>query len=159
MIFSLRPFLVTFLVLLQFIAPLVHAHTSEKILSQGLHIPGLEVYAHSEPQDALNSIQSATTLLCKVSLFCSNIEGQIVGIDAGFSRDIAIPMQRLYKKIVDLDHDYYLPQQPVIFKTVISAFNITLLIQAIPLVCQLANSSHPPRAPPAQALLSYLKSV
>ncbi len=150
MTFSFRPFLVIFLVLLQFIAPLVHAHTSEKILSNGLHIPGLEVYGRSALPDTFNSTQSTKALPCKVSLFCSNIEGQIVGVDAGFSRNLVAPIQRLYKILVDVDHGYYLPQSPAVFKTVISAFATTLLTQSVPLVGQLAYSAHPPRAPPAQ---------
>jgi hypothetical protein len=150
MIFSLRPFLVTFLVLLQFIAPLVHAHTGEKFSSQGLHIPGLEVYGHSESSDVLDSTQSATALLCKVSSFCSDIEGQVVGVDAGFSRDMAIPMQRLYKIIADFHHGYYLVSSPAIFKPRLSVFSSTLHSPIIPLASQLANSAHPARAPPAQ---------
>jgi hypothetical protein len=150
MIFSLRPFLVTFLVLLQFIAPLVHAHTGEQISSQGLHIPGLEVYGRSVSPDALEATQSATTLPCKMSSFCSDIEGQIVGVDAGFSRDLAMPMQRLYKIIADLHHDAYLASPPVVFKSRISVFATTLPILTVPLVSQLTNPAHPARAPPVQ---------
>jgi len=150
MIFSLRPFLVTFLVLLQFIAPLVHAHTSEKFSSQGLHIPGLEVYGHSESLDVFDSTQPATALLCKVSSFCSDFDGQVVGVDAGFSRDLAIPLPRLYKIIADLHHDYYLASPPAVFKTQLSAFVTTLHSPTVALLSQLANAAHPARAPPAQ---------
>lgn len=149
MISSLRPFLVIFLVLLQFIAPLVHAHTSEKFSSQGLHIPGLEVYGHSALEDALDSTQSAT-VLCKISSFCSDIEGQVVGVDAGFSRDIAMPIQRLYKIIADLDYDTYLTPPPAAFKPRLSSVAITLHSPTIALVNQLANTAHPARAPPLQ---------
>ncbi|MDD1605282.1 MAG: hypothetical protein LUP96_01080 [Methylococcaceae bacterium] len=148
MTLSLRPFLVTFLVLLQFIAPLVHAHTSEQISSQGVHIPGLEAYGRSIPPEALEATQSATTVLCKMSVFCSHIEGQVVGVDAGFSRDLAMPMQRLYKIIADLHSDTYLASPPAVFKTRISVFATTLPIFTVPLVSQLANSAHPARAPP-----------
>lgn len=145
MIFSLRPYLVIFLVLLQFIAPLVHAHTGEKISSQGLHIPGLEVYGHLAPENAINSTQS----LCKVSVFCSNVDGQVVGIDTGLSREVAI--QRLYKIILDLHHDYYLPApQIALFKTDIFAFATALPTQSVSLVGQSTHFAHSPRAPPVQ---------
>ncbi len=142
MIFSLRPFLIIFLVLLQFIAPLVHAHTSEKISSQGVHIPGLEVYANSA-----NSTQSTDALLCGITSFCGNIDGQVVGVDTGFNREMAIAMQRLYKMIADLDHDYYLSPAPAVFKIVISSFFTTLTTQAVPLLGQLTYFAHSPRAP------------
>ena len=41
---TLRKFIVIFLTMLQFIAPLVHAHASEHSSKQGLHVPGLEQY-------------------------------------------------------------------------------------------------------------------
>jgi hypothetical protein len=145
MIFSLRPFLVTFLVLLQFIAPLVHAHTSEKISSQGLHIPGLEVYGHSAPENAIHSTQS----LCKVSSFCSDIDGQVVSVDTGLSREATL--KRFYKIMVDLHHDSYLPAPQIPrFKSDIFAFAAVLPTQSVLLVGQLACFAHSPRAPPAQ---------
>ena len=42
---TLRKFIVIFLVLLQLIAPLVHAHAGEDISNTGLHVPGLEMYS------------------------------------------------------------------------------------------------------------------
>lgn len=147
MIYSLRPFLVTFLVLLQFIAPLVHAHTSETVLSQGLHIPGLEVYAHSTDETVSND-----AFLCKTSGFCGNIDGQVIGVDTGVNRETAIATQRLYKKIItDADHGYCLPQICATFKTAFSAFFTSLTIQAVPLPAQLSYGTHSPRAPPSQA--------
>lgn len=143
MTFSLRPFLVTFLVLLQCIAPLVHAHTSEKVLSQGLHIPGLEVYSRSV---SFNSTVSVTATLCHVSAFCSDIDGQIVGVDTGFSREVA--MQRLYKILADLHPSYYLPAHTIVFKPVNFTFVPISPRLSVPLVCQLAYSAHSPRAPP-----------
>ncbi len=144
MISSLRPFLVSFLVLLQFIAPLVHAHTSEKVLSQGLHIPGLEVYARSTDE-----IVSNDAFLCKTSGFCGCIDGQVVGVDTGVHRETAIATQRLYKKIItDADHGYCLPSAT--FKTAISVFFTTLTIQAVPLPAHPSHVAHSPRAPPSQ---------
>jgi hypothetical protein len=143
---SLRLFFVTFLVLLQFIAPLVHAHTSEKVLSQGFHIPGLEVYARS-----VDATLSTHALLCKTSALCGDIDGQVVGVDAGVHREMAIAMQRLSKIIADLDLGFCFPQAPAVFKTAFSVFYITLTTLAAPLPAQLSNVAHSPRAPPLQA--------
>ena len=145
MIYSLRAFLVTFLVLLQFIAPLVHAHTSEKILSQGVHIPGLEMYARTQ-----SSIPSSNALQCKAVLFCSDIDGQIVGINTGFSRDVA--MLILYKKVIaDFDYSYLSAQAPPVFKGFVFLIFSTLSILAYPLATQWVRVAHAPRAPPLAA--------
>lgn len=146
MIFSSRLFIVTFLVLLQFIAPLVHAHTSEKILSQGLHIPGLETYSQSTAQGITPSVMAMS---CKVSLFCGNLEGQVVGIDAGVSRNATL--QRLEKIIADLDVDYFLPPSAPVFKAGVSAVTIIPSTPTAPLVYQLVYSPYSPRAPPVHA--------
>jgi hypothetical protein len=144
MIFSFRPFIVTFLVLLQFVAPLVHAHTSEKFSSTGLHVPGLESYAHSTD----NTVSTSDDLLCKVGAFCGNFDGQIVGVDTGVNREIALPTQRLSKIIADLDYDHYLPAYSIVSKPVITTPTIGLVIPAIQLPDQLSTFSNSPRAPP-----------
>jgi hypothetical protein len=149
MTFSLRPFLVFVLVLLQCIAPLVHAHTSEKFLSQGLHIPGLEVYGHSESIDVLESTQPAPVLLCKMSAFCSDMDGQVVGVNTGFSRDLALPIQHLHKVIADFHHDDYSALPPTVFNPPLAIFATALHIPFVALVSQLTHSAHPARAPPA----------
>lgn len=146
MIFSLRPCLVIFLVLLQCIAPLVHAHTGEKFSTQGLHIPGLEAYGYSA--SVVDATQSAPVLACKVSTFCSDMDGQVVGVDAGFSRDFVLPIQHLHKVIADLHHDSYLAPPPAVFNPPPAAFTTALHIAAVPLVSQPAYSAHPARAPP-----------
>jgi hypothetical protein len=143
---SLRLFFVTFLVLLQFIAPLVHAHTSEKVLSQGFHIPGLEVYARS-----VDATLSTHALLCKTNALCGDIDGHVVGVDTGVHREMAIAMQRLSKIIADLDHGFCLSQAPAVFQTAFSAFFSTLTIQAVFLPAKLSDVAHSPRAPPLQA--------
>lgn len=146
MIFSLRTCLVIFLVLLQCIAPLVHAHTGENFSSQGLHIPGLEVYGYSA--SVADATQSAPVLACKMSTFCSDMDGQVVGVDAGFSRDLALPIQHLHKAIADLHHDYSAILPPAVFNPPPAAFTTALHIAAVPLVSQSAYSAHPARAPP-----------
>jgi len=149
MIFSLRPFLIFVLVLLQCIAPLVHAHTGEHFSAQGLHIPGLEVYGHSDSVDALESTRSAPVLSCKMSAFCSDTDGQVVGVDAGFSRDLALPIQHLHKVIADFHHDDYSALPPNVFNPPLAVFATALPIPPVALVSQLAHFAHPARAPPA----------
>ncbi|MCX7069194.1 MAG: hypothetical protein NTW85_16095 [Methylococcales bacterium] len=150
MIFSLRLFIIACLVVLQFIAPLVHAHTSEKILSQGLHIPGLEVYDRLTPQEAVDSMQAVNVSSCKAVLFCGDIDGQVVGVDAGFSRNIATPTHKLHKIIADL-HSDFLPASTIVFETGFSTFFIPPLTHTEPLFGRLAYFPHSPRAPPAHA--------
>ncbi len=45
MVIFLRHSFVSFLILLQFAAPLLHAHTGEELTNDGIHIPGLEIIA------------------------------------------------------------------------------------------------------------------
>jgi hypothetical protein len=147
MIFSIRLFLVTCLVVLQFIAPLVHAHTSEKISVQGLHIPGLEQYGRSTPQDLFNVTSSVNASLCKATLFCGDIEGQVVGVDTGFSRELAKPKHKSSKTLAD-SHSDFLPTATVVFATDFSTFFIKPPVQAEPLLGRLTYFPHSPRAPP-----------
>jgi hypothetical protein len=149
MIYSFRPFFVVVLVLLQFIAPLVHAHTNENFSAQGIHLPGLEGYGNSESIEALEPTVDA--LPCSVSSICGDNEGQVVGIDAGFSRDFAIHTQQLYKILADLDYDTYLASSPAVFKPCFSAFATPLHTSTLSLITQLANFAHPARAPPAHS--------
>lgn len=146
MTFSPRPFLVFFLVLLQCIAPLVHAHTSEKFLSQGLHIPGLEVYTQSLSESAFETTQP---VLCQVSSFCSDIEGQVVGVDAGLGRDLATPVQPAYKIIADVHYDHYLASFPTVFPARSAIFYRPLRTPVVLSLSQFAYSPHSARAPPA----------
>ena len=66
-----KPF-IFLLVLLQFIAPLVHAHTGEKSFSLGLHIPGLESYRLDQNIPVLQNVNHDW-----------DSEGVLVGVDAG----------------------------------------------------------------------------
>lgn len=45
----LRQSTVALLVLLQFVAPLLHAHTGEELVNHGVHVPGLEALASHHP--------------------------------------------------------------------------------------------------------------
>lgn len=143
MIFSLRLSLVTLLMMLQFIAPLVHAHTSEKFSSHGIHVPGLEQYVH-----AANLSVSNEHLLCEISAFCSNVDGMVVGVDTGFSRDAILPIQRLARQFADSGNDYYLPGYSIGLKPVVVLQFVTLATQTLSLSNQPCYFSHSPRAPP-----------
>ncbi len=75
MVIFLRHSFVSFLILLQFAAPLLHAHTGEELTNDGMHIPGLEVVA---------SQHSDSTTLEAMSAY--EISGVIVNISSGIKR-------------------------------------------------------------------------
>jgi hypothetical protein len=143
MIFSLRLSLISLLMMLQFIAPLVHAHTSEKFSSKGIHIPGLEQYVHSA-----NLALSNENLLCEISAFCSNVEGMVVGVDTGFSRDAVLPIQRQVNQSADSGNNPYLPPYSIGLKPLVFLQLATLPIQSLSLSNQTNDFSNCPRAPP-----------
>lgn len=72
MILLIRKYLILILALLQLFAPLVHAHTGHKSFTQGLHIPGLELYRTSQDTQVLQAVNSDT-----------NTEGLLILVDAG----------------------------------------------------------------------------
>ena len=104
---TLRKFLVIFLTMLQFIAPLVHAHASEHSSKQGLHVPGLEHYGAEHN----TLIAQMKTLQYNVS-----VDGMIVAVDTGLKRNQTNPQ-------TDSDNNYYLHQQTVVFNTPVSRFD------------------------------------
>jgi hypothetical protein len=131
---TLRKFIVIFLTMLQFIAPLVHAHASEYSSSQGLHVPGLENFGteHNTLIDQIKSLQ-----------YNVSVDGMIVGVNIGHKQN-QTNLQN------DLDNNYYLPQQTVAFNTAVSRFDTNFSPQPEHLVYRLFIPSPPSRAPPAQ---------
>jgi len=132
---TLRKSLVIFLTMLQFIAPLVHAHASKHGLNQGLHVPGLERYGveYNTPGTQMK------TLPYNVS-----IDGMIVAVDTGIKQSQTKPQ-------VDLDSNYYLHQQHAFaFTDVVFRFDANFSSQPQQLVYRLLIPSPPPRAPPVQ---------
>jgi hypothetical protein len=129
----LRKFLVVFLTMLQFIAPLVHAHANEYSSMQGLHVPGLEHYGaeHNTLKDQMKRLQ------CNIS-----VDGMIVAVNIGIKQGHKNPQ-------TDQANDYYLHQQTVAFSTAVSKFDTNFSPQSEQLVYRLFISSPPPRAPPA----------
>jgi len=146
---TLRKFTVIFLAILQLFAPLVHAHTGEKVSDLGLHVPGLERYGveHESPMSQAVSydfssgrIGSRPIATLPPSLA---VEGIIVGVDAGIKDKQA-------NAVSDLDNSHYLHQQAPVFNAAISTFDINFSPQAQQFVCRLFIPSLSPRAPPAQ---------
>ena len=128
-----RSFLVIVLTLLQCIAPLVHAHASEHIAKQGLHLPGFELsgskhFASIAPE--MKSLQNHVS-----------IDGIIVVIDIGVKRN-------QYKHWITSDSNYYLHQQNVVFNAGDSNID-TYFTQHLKQINFLSlSSAHSSRAPP-----------
>jgi hypothetical protein len=128
-----RKYLVIFLTMLQFIAPLVHAHASDQRSKQGLHVPGLEYYGAEN-----NTPAQLEALQCNASM-----DGMIVGVDIGLK-------QNQTNHEADSDSSYYLHQQIVAFTASVFRFDTNFSPQPQQLVYQLFIPSHSPRAPPAR---------
>jgi len=120
--------------MLQFIAPLVHAHASEHSSKQGLHIPGLEHYGVENK-----------TLIAQMKTLHHNlsVEGMVVGVDIGIKQNKKNPQ-------TDSDNNYYLHQQTVGFNTAVSQFDTHFSPQSQLFGYSLFFPSHSPRAPPAR---------
>ena len=131
---TLSKSLVIFLTMLQFIAPLVHAHASEPGSKQGLHVPGLERYGaeHNKLIDQMKTLQ------CKVC-----VDGIIVGVNSGLKPTNTTPQ-------ADSDSNYYLHQQIIAFNSVAYAFNTHFSPQSEERIYRSFIPSPPSRAPPAQ---------
>lgn len=132
---TLRILLVIFLTMLQFIAPLVHAHASMDEANQGLHIPGLEGFgaAHNRLAGQIKALP-----------YNISVDGLIVAVDMGIR-------QSQTKAPVDADSNYYLHQQhSFIFTGVVSRFDANFSPQPQQLAYCLFILSPPSRAPPAQ---------
>ena len=129
-----RKFLVIFLTMLQFIAPLIHAHASENNLKQGLHVPGLESYGFE--YNVLDT--QMKTLQYNVS-----VDGMIIAVDTGIK-------QNQTNLQTDSGSYYYLHQKTVVLNTVASRFDANFSPQPQQLVYRLFIPSPPPRAPPEQ---------
>jgi hypothetical protein len=101
---TLRKFTVIFLAILQLFAPLVHAHTGEKVSDLGLHVPGLERYGVDHE-----------ALMSQAVSYDFSSEGIVVGVDAGIKDKQA-------NAVPDLDNSHYLHQQAPAFNAAISPF-------------------------------------
>lgn len=136
---ALRKFLVTFLLLLQCVAPLVHAHAGNNTPpnpsqnAANLHIPGLEILVRNDA----GSIQ-----LDAVKLKSS--EGVIVSVNAGIAQN------QDNNSLIDLDCSYFLCQTPLVFTAPVYLCDVNFSPQtALPFVFRWITSSHSQRAPPS----------
>lgn len=127
-------FLIIMLAMLQFVAPLVHAHSGGQNFSQGLHIPGLETY--------LDNDMNSAGQFAAINPADWEQEGFLVVVDAGIKKSndavvinhfddfTLLPVETLIKPCLLVDgyqstkHNQWLPSRKPIF-------------------------SLPPRAPPA----------
>lgn len=130
MFLSLRTFIIVFLVMLQFIAPLVHAHTGEKIFDKGFHVPGLEVYKSSQDVAAL-----------QISSFNVDSEGVLVGINTGLKVKQSTMLD-------DSDVQVYITPPAVLIKTTLFQFDTNFSPHSQHVVLQSLASAHSARAPP-----------
>jgi len=129
-----RKFLVIFLTMLQFIAPLIHAHASENNLKQGLHVPGLESYG---------SKYNVLDTQMKALQYNVSLDGMIIAVDTGIK-------QSQTNLQTDSGSYYYLHQKTVVLNLVASRFDANFSPQPQQLVYRLFIPSPPPRAPPEQ---------
>jgi hypothetical protein len=129
-----RKFLVIFLTMLQFIAPLVHAHASEHRSKQGLHVPGLESYGAE---------QNKHIVQMKTLQYNVHADSMIVGVDTGLKKSRT-------NSQTDSDSNYFLHQQTLAFNAPFSRFDANFSPQPQQLVYRLFIPSPPPRAPPVQ---------
>ncbi|SJM91362.1 hypothetical protein [Crenothrix polyspora] len=136
MFLPLRTVILFFLVLLQLIAPLVHAHTGEQIFNTGLHIPGLEAFDHAHNSDTPLLLQSASA---------HNSEGLLIGINTGLKAKHSTALD-------DNDSPVYIIPTAAIVKTTLSQFDSNFSPQPLPPALQTLISAHPARAPPQHPL-------
>ena len=132
---TLRKFMVIFLTMLQFIAPLVHAHASEPGSKQGLHVPGLEHYGAEHDTTAAG---------IKTVPYDVAVDGVVVGVDLGLKQN-----RTNHRIDADADHSYYLHQQTVAFNAAVLRSDSHFPGQPPQLIYRLFIPSPPPRAPPA----------
>jgi hypothetical protein len=132
MIAVLRKNLVLLLVMLQLVAPLVHAHIGSNSFSQGLHIPGLEAYRSNHELPVVHNDNAD-----------DDAEGLLVVMDAGIkdtpvtflARDsqshVLVLVGQIQVSLIPPTDTNFTPQQPL-------------------LTPRIFPSAHSPRAPPAQ---------
>ncbi len=133
MFLSLRTSIIVFLVMVQLIAPLVHAHTGEKFFDRGLHLPGLEAYGRTGVSDAAVTLQTSS--------YHADSEGILVDIKTGLKDNQGNTPD-------DTDSLVYITPAAVVIKTTLSQFDTNFSPHMQQPVARLFVSAHPTRAPP-----------
>ncbi len=72
------------LAMLQFLSPLVHAHTGDDHFNRGFHIPGLESYLDNQDAASFNNVNSSW-----------HSEGLLVLVDAGIKNPLDMTVQNI----------------------------------------------------------------
>lgn len=128
---SLRLVLLIFLAMMQFIAPLVHAHADQSCSRPGLHVPGLELLYGAASERAASQTQSHV----------ADSGGFIFSVDTGIKQGQTLT-------VADSHSDYYLPQPYRVFRAVIPSLDTDAPPQISRFVSSLPSPSRSPRAPP-----------
>lgn len=127
---STRTFLLIFLAMLQFIAPLVHAHAGQESSSFGLHIPGLETYNVADDK-----------LVSEAVIYDASSEGLVFGVGEGIK-------QYRNKTVPDHQGSHFLPQQPVEFRFLTVSDDSGFPPRLPQFISRFSIPSLSPRAPP-----------
>ena len=130
MILTLRRYLLVLLGLLQFVAPLVHAHSSNHFSQFGLHLPNLEIYSTVNEQQT-PFFQSIDYL---------NLDDAIVSISTG--------IQNQQNNADDLSPLLYFPPNPLPLSVALRSCQINFSPQRLQSTKTLVHSPQSPRAPP-----------
>lgn len=129
----LRQFLVISLVLLQCIAPLVHAHAGKQVAAIGVHLPGLEIYDFQHSDAVLQSAD-----------FGVDSDAIIVGVNTGINQQSVLLSDN------SDDEKYLLQAVPKVQRIAFIEHTVNFSPHVIPIVQNLISTSYSPRAPPAQ---------
>ncbi|WP_349432030.1 hypothetical protein Q9L42_004205 [Methylomarinum sp. Ch1-1] len=129
MISFLQKMIMALLVLLQFAAPLVHAHAGMEISNLGVHVPGLEALSVGTDVDKFSSISGQY-----------HQDSCLVGISS------AIP-QKQDASVESSYIDSYIPAE-MVFSIALNGCTINFSPQDKSLVDRLLFCLHSPRAPP-----------
>ncbi len=129
---NLSKSLIIVLAMLQFFAPLVHAHTGANRFNQGLHIPGLEAYPTQQHSPVMQNVNADR-----------DSEGMLVMIDAGIRsyQDVSVEYT---------GNHFYLPPADLPRIAAIPEFKCNFSPHLFPFHSSVNLASHSPRAPPAQ---------
>lgn len=133
MFIALRKSIIVYLVILQLVAPLVHAHTKAVSQDLGLHVPGLELYA---PDHSRVSIEATN--------YQTHEHGLLVGIDTGL---------KLTTLFLDDNNDAVFEQKFIVPQPELLCYEINFSPQTRQLIPIVFLRSLSPRAPPALVLL------
>jgi hypothetical protein len=131
MILTLRRYLLVLLGLLQFVAPLVHAHSGNNFAQFGLHLPNLEIYStvHNQSEPVFQSVDDLLAL-----------DNAIVSISTG--------IQNQQNDVDDLSPLLYFPPHPFFISRALSSCEINFSPHQLESSKTFVHSPQSPRAPP-----------